>query len=94
MPYQTAGPITLQPGDIIAVGTDGIWEAANAAGEDFGRDRFWKVVAENANKTSREIFDAVVDAVTTFRAGAPQTDDITLVVVKVVDDDGNGATDS
>ena len=43
VPYATAGPITLSPGDIIAVGTDGIWEACNPAGEDFGRDRFWQV---------------------------------------------------
>lgn len=72
----------LHPGQIIAIGTDGIWEARNGSGEMFGKDRFKMVVRENADGTAQEIMDAVFEAVRVFTGGAKADDDITLVIVK------------
>ena len=81
--YETEGPTTLQPGDILAIGTDGIWETMNADGEEFGSDRYWKTIADHADESAQAIFEAVVAEVIAFRGSAPQRDDITLMVIKV-----------
>ena len=82
--YEQAGPVTLEPGDLFVVGTDGIWETHNAAGEMFGQQRFEDVLAARAGGTSEEIYAAVVAAAAEFRHDAPQEDDITLVVIKAL----------
>ena len=82
--YGQAGPVTLESGDIIVIGTDGIWEATNAAGEMFGKGRLRKIIADRADDSAADIHTAVIDAVTDFRAGCPQEDDITLVVIKAL----------
>jgi len=83
-PFEQAGPVTIEPGDVIVVGTDGIWEASDAVGEQFGKDRLRQVIAAGAARSAAEIHAAVVTAVHAFRGSAPQTDDITLVVIKGV----------
>jgi len=80
--YEQAGPVTLEHGDIVLIGTDGIWEARNPEEEQFGKDRLKALLTERADAGAREICDAVVEAVTTFRGIQPQQDDITLVVIK------------
>jgi sigma-B regulation protein RsbU (phosphoserine phosphatase) len=85
MEYEGSGPITLEAGDIIAVGTDGIWEAKNIEGDMFTRRRMFDLIAANAGKSAEAIFKIVVDAVVAFHEGAgPQEDDITLVVIKAL----------
>ncbi len=84
MPFDQAGPVTMAPGDIIVVGTDGIWEAANPDHDMFGKDRLRDVIAANADRSAAEIHEAVVAAVHAFRGAEPQKDDITLVVIKAV----------
>ncbi len=82
--FEPGGPVTLEAGDIVVIGTDGIWEAANAAGEMFGKDRLRSVIADHADEPARYIHATVVDAVTAFLDGEPQEDDITLVVIEAV----------
>ncbi len=82
--FDRAGPAGLEPGDVFLIGTDGAWETQNAKGELFGWDRFLEVFGANARKSSQEIYDAIVEALTEFRDGGPQADDITLVIVKVL----------
>lgn len=74
----------LQPGQVLLIGTDGIWEARNRAGEMFGKDRLREVLRAHREKSAESICSAVIAAVTEFRAGSAQADDITLVVVRVV----------
>ncbi|HBZ54549.1 MAG TPA: phosphatase, partial [Syntrophobacteraceae bacterium] len=74
-----------QPGMIIVIGTDGIWEAENTDGEMFGKDRLRAVIREARQGSAADILQAILDAVRGFREEAPQLDDITLVVVKIVD---------
>ncbi len=79
--YQSATQ-PLLPGQILIIGTDGIWETRNAAGKMFGKDTFKSLISENAGKTSEAIVKIVFDSLDTFRNTYPQEDDITLVVVR------------
>jgi sigma-B regulation protein RsbU (phosphoserine phosphatase) len=72
----------MQPGQLIAIGTDGIWEARNADGEMFGKERFKTILREQAKGAAKEIVDAVFEAVRDHSGGAKLEDDVTLVVIK------------
>jgi sigma-B regulation protein RsbU (phosphoserine phosphatase) len=74
--------ISLSTDDIVVFYTDGVTEAMNKAGEEFGMERFKQVIAEHADYTADIIEQAVVDAVRDFIAGSPQSDDFTMVVIK------------
>ncbi len=74
----------LCAGQLLVLGTDGIWEAMNPAGEMYGKDRFREVLRKNAGKTSQEIVDAVVDAVQDFVQPLRPEDDLTLVVIRAL----------
>lgn len=72
------------PGQIAVIGTDGIWEAVSPSGEMFGKDRFKALVREHADQNAAALVRTVNQAVTAFRATAPQRDDMTLAVVRWV----------
>ncbi|SHO51930.1 PP2C family protein-serine/threonine phosphatase [Desulfopila aestuarii] len=74
----------LAEGTIIAIGTDGIWEARNENGKFFGKDRFKSILQETADFSAQEIINAVFDELGMFCRGVPLDDDVTLVIVKVV----------
>jgi sigma-B regulation protein RsbU (phosphoserine phosphatase) len=78
----TYGP--LKPGQVIVVGTDGVWEMPNAAGEFFGKPRLREVIRGAASGTAGEIAQAILDSLTPFRGDCRQADDVTFVVIKVV----------
>ncbi|MCP4378373.1 MAG: SpoIIE family protein phosphatase [bacterium] len=82
--YEQAGPIELASGDIVLIGTDGIWEARNTDGEMFGKDRLRQIMADSSDKSASEIHDRIADAVHYFRQTRPQEDDVTLVVIKTL----------
>jgi sigma-B regulation protein RsbU (phosphoserine phosphatase) len=81
--YQEFGPQSLEAHDIVVLGTDGIWEARNAAEEMFGKERLREVVRAEREEPAEKILDAVTAAIAQFQAGRAADDDITLVVVKV-----------
>ena len=81
--YQEHYLTGLQKGEIVAIGTDGIWEAVSSEGEMFGKQRFRRVIQEHAEKSAQEILDAVFSDVERFTRGMKNEDDITLVIVKV-----------
>jgi sigma-B regulation protein RsbU (phosphoserine phosphatase) len=83
---RTFGP--LKPGQLILIGTDGVWEMPNAAGEPFGKDRLRSVIRESSGKPAAEIVAAICDRLTHFRGDAKQVDDVTFVVVKLSADAG------
>lgn len=76
--------VPLVSGDIIVLYTDGISEAMNPAGEEFGTGRLADTVREHASGTPQEIVDAVVSRVASFAGNEPQADDITIMVVRVL----------
>jgi sigma-B regulation protein RsbU (phosphoserine phosphatase) len=75
--------LPLRAGDLFVFCTDGIFEAANAEGKEYGAKRLCDVVGENRKATAREIVDAIFDSVILFRGTAPQADDMTAVAVKI-----------
>jgi len=73
----------LEPGQVIMIGTDGIWEMQNKAGEMFGKKAVMEIIRNNPAMPARLIVQTVADALRRFRGNASQQDDITLVVIKV-----------
>jgi len=76
---------SLKAGDVLILGTDGLWETANRRKELFGKKRFRNLLARLAHLSADEIADGVFRAVEEFRQPAALEDDVTLVVVKIVD---------
>jgi sigma-B regulation protein RsbU (phosphoserine phosphatase) len=74
----------IKPGQMIMIGTDGIWEAQNPQGEMFGKERFKDVIRQHADQPARDIIQAVIEQVDNFRHPLEKTDDLTLVVVKII----------
>jgi sigma-B regulation protein RsbU (phosphoserine phosphatase) len=81
MAYE-AQTFQLQPGDLLAIYSDGVTEANNAAEEEFSLDRFIAVLKANRDRPSTEIVDTVINELDGFVGEAPQFDDITLMVMK------------
>jgi sigma-B regulation protein RsbU (phosphoserine phosphatase) len=74
--------VQLEPGDTIIIFSDGVSEALNNAGEEFGDDRLQAVVQPVRQQPAAAIVDRVVAAVREFTRGAPQSDDITAMAVR------------
>lgn len=73
----------LANGQIIAIGTDGIWEAASREGEMFGRARFRDIIRKNAHGAANDILNAVYSELNQYTRGQRSEDDITLVIIKI-----------
>ena len=74
----------LASGQVILIGTDGIWEMHNQAGEMFGKDRLRSVIQANAQLSASEIVAAITTELKVFRGEVDSEDDVTMVLVKVV----------
>ncbi|MDX1707491.1 MAG: PAS domain S-box protein [Desulfobacterales bacterium] len=70
-------------GQIIAIGTDGIWEAFNKKGAMFGKKRFKNIIRQNAAAGAEDILNAVYNEIRLFTEGQKTEDDITLVIIKI-----------
>jgi sigma-B regulation protein RsbU (phosphoserine phosphatase) len=75
--------VTLQSGDLLAVFSDGIIEAANPKQEEFGNRRLENFLRQHAHRTPRELVDKLFEDVRAFEAGRPPRDDQTIVLVRV-----------
>jgi sigma-B regulation protein RsbU (phosphoserine phosphatase) len=73
----------INPEQIIMIGTDGIWEMRNKAGEMFGKEALMEIIRNNQAQSARQIVDAVTEAFERFRGDDAPEDDITMVVIKV-----------
>ena len=74
---------TLAPGQIVLIGTDGIWEMPNEAGEMFGKDRLKEIIRTNNSASARGILAAITEALNGFRGRKQPEDDVTMIVIKV-----------
>lgn len=73
----------LKPGQVIIIGTDGIWEGRNPSGEMFGKERLMEIVRNSAAHDSHTILEKIFQEHTDFSEGLKSDDDLTLVVVKI-----------
>jgi sigma-B regulation protein RsbU (phosphoserine phosphatase) len=80
----TAFQRRLEPGQILLIGTDGIWETHNRQGEMFGKTALKDVLRANADRSAQDTQAAVIEALKRFRGEQPLEDDVTMVVVKVL----------
>jgi serine phosphatase RsbU (regulator of sigma subunit)/pSer/pThr/pTyr-binding forkhead associated (FHA) protein len=72
----------LKPGDKLVIYSDGVTEAQNTAGDFFGKTKLYDVVSTHAAASCSALHDAIQEAVTAFTEGAPQSDDITVLVLE------------
>jgi sigma-B regulation protein RsbU (phosphoserine phosphatase) len=73
--------LTFTPGQRLVLHTDGVTDAANPPGEHFGEPRLHELINRHFDSPPDQCAEAVFQAVEDFRAGAPQNDDETIVVV-------------
>jgi sigma-B regulation protein RsbU (phosphoserine phosphatase) len=83
--FDQADPVTLCAGDIVVIGTDGIWEAQNTADQMYGKERLVDLISLNKDKSARQIASLVVESVLEFCSDTPPADDITLLVIKCIE---------
>jgi sigma-B regulation protein RsbU (phosphoserine phosphatase) len=76
------GKTRLHPGDVLVIYSDGVSEAVNPKGEEFGPTRLYETVARNLDASAAGIRDRIESALTKFCQGTPAADDITLVICK------------
>jgi sigma-B regulation protein RsbU (phosphoserine phosphatase) len=81
-PYEMNERSGPAAGQIIVLSTDGIWEAHNAKGEFFGRQRLAEVIRQHAARKAEEIIEAVLAALNQFQDESGAEDDITIIVIK------------
>ena len=74
--------LRLAPGDRVVIYSDGVTEAQNQQREFFGKKRLNEILKAHAGKSCSAIHDAIQEGVTAFTEGAPQSDDITVVVLE------------
>ncbi|MDX1972060.1 MAG: GAF domain-containing SpoIIE family protein phosphatase [Candidatus Sumerlaeia bacterium] len=73
--------IQLQRGETLVLYTDGVTEALNEAGEEFGMERFHNSLRQLGDSTPQEMVDSLEQQIRTFSGGRDQHDDITLVLL-------------
>jgi sigma-B regulation protein RsbU (phosphoserine phosphatase) len=73
----------LAAGDLFVFCTDGVFEANDALGREFGAERLLKIVSDVRSRSAREIVDAIFTAVQDFRADTPPNDDMTAVALRI-----------
>lgn len=74
--------MTLAPGDLLVISSDGIAEAMNAAREQFGDGRLCDLISQLRTRPALEVLNGIVSAVKDHTGSSPQMDDMTLVVLK------------
>ncbi len=85
-----SGSVRMQPGDHLVLFTDGVVEALNPQGEEFGQDRLNELLRKQAKSRASEIMTQTREAVLSFSALAPQHDDITLMVLDFDGEEAQG----
>lgn len=72
----------LNDGDLLIIGTDGIWDTRNDDGERFGKDRLREIVRTHIARPAAEVATLLEAELTTFRQNRPPVDDVTFVIVR------------
>ena len=73
--------ITLSEGDKVIVYTDGVSEAVNWSNERFGEERLREAARRHASSSAPQLFQSIREEISSFTSGAPQNDDLTLLVL-------------
>jgi serine phosphatase RsbU (regulator of sigma subunit) len=79
-----SGRTELKTGDLFVLYSDGVTDATNPAGDDFGEDRLKRLLVGLRGRPASAAMEAILKAIHAWSAGSPQPDDITLVVARRV----------
>ncbi len=82
-PYEE-DTISIQPGEIVVIYSDGVTEAENLLEDQFGEERLMRLISENKDLSSNELMKKIYDEVKKFEGNKDQEDDITLVIIKAI----------
>jgi phosphoserine phosphatase RsbU/P len=74
--------LSMKPGDIVVLITDGFLEWENSSGEQFGTDRVSTIIRQFSDREPEVIIAELYDAVLKYAQGTPQQDDLTAVLIK------------
>jgi serine phosphatase RsbU (regulator of sigma subunit) len=72
----------LRAGDKLVIYSDGVSEAERSGGEQFGDERLREVVERHRSSPAAVLHKAIIEEVSAFTAGSPQSDDVTLLVLE------------
>jgi phosphoserine phosphatase RsbU/P len=75
--------VELRSGDVLVAYTDGLSEARNPEGEEFGEERLAQIVADNSDLPAEEMRERIIASIRGWQRAAPPHDDMTIVIVKV-----------
>ena len=78
----TQGRAEIQPGDVMVLYSDGLLEATNKSGEEFGESRLNALLLESSAASPEEISNSILSGVRAFLGGVAAQDDLTCVVAK------------
>lgn len=78
------GKVSLEKNDVIVFYTDGVTEANDKDGSEFGEDRVCEILKSYKSSSAGEIIDELKNAITEFTKDTAQYDDITMIVLKKV----------
>ena len=81
--------IQLEPGDVLVIYSDGVTEALNLAGDEFGDERLATELMKTRTAPLPDVLQGVITAVQTFAGGASQSDDVTVLVARYMGPHGN-----
>jgi serine phosphatase RsbU (regulator of sigma subunit) len=76
--------IQLYSGDMLIWYTDGVTETMNPEGDEYGIERFCKVIEEHGQREAEYLLQMVMHELEVFRGDAPPDDDITLIAIRIV----------
>jgi len=82
--YKATSRDDLAAGDVLLLGTDGIWEMRNHEREEFGKERVRDLLRTHHASSAQEIMDAVIVALKDYSGDLPPQDDVTLVVIRIL----------
>lgn len=76
--------LSLEPGHVLCIATDGIWETTNATGEMYGKERLREIIRAQAQEPPADILKALLRDLRTFRGSDEFEDDVTIVLLKAL----------
>ena len=81
--YEDSKETDFSNGQIVFLGTDGIWEARNKNGEMLGKEPILSAIRQNSSSDATQILDAIFDILNKFISKVRIEDDITSVIIKM-----------
>ncbi|MBX3358221.1 MAG: SpoIIE family protein phosphatase [Phycisphaeraceae bacterium] len=81
--YDEYSATGLRPGDVLFVGTDGIWEMRNGSGEFYGKERLKDLLRRHHDQPVANVADLLEQDLREFRGGVTPQDDVTFVIARL-----------